>query len=337
MDPNSGFNSETKTFHSLRPPIDLPPQHIPLSASDYAYSLRANSPWPDSLALINSSTGQRVSYSEFTRKIQTLASYLHSVIGLSKGDIAFVLSPNLIQDPILYFSLLSLGIVISPANPLSTESEISSLIQLCNPVIAFATSSSAHKLSNISLRFKTIVLDSPEFDSMMTSPVITIDRVEVSQSDLGAILYSSGTTGRVKGVMLTHRNLMATVSGSYAHRTERKSPAVLLYTVPYFHVFGFFYSLKSVALNEGVVLMERFDLRKMMRAVEEFRVTHVVVAPPVVVAMAKTDVTDGYDLSSLEGVGCGAAPIAKDVVSAFMAKFPRVIFLQVCEFASKSK
>ena len=337
MDPNSGFNSETKTFHSLRPPIDLPPQHIPLSASDYAYSLRANSPWPDSLALINSSTGQRVSYSDFTRKTQTLASYLHSFIGLSKGDIAFVLSPNLIQVPILYFSLLSLGIVISPANPLSTESEISSLIQLCNPVIAFATSSSAHKLSNISLRFKTIVLDSPEFDSMMTSPVITIDRVEVSQSDLAAILYSSGTTGRVKGVMLTHRNLMATVSGSYAHRTERKSPAVLLYTVPYFHVFGFFYSLKSVALNEGVVLMERFDLRKMMRAVEEFRVTHVVVAPPVVVAMAKTDVTDGYDLSSLEGVGCGAAPIAKDVVSAFMAKFPRVIFLQVCEFASKSK
>ncbi|XP_075669222.1 4-coumarate--CoA ligase-like 9 [Castanea sativa] len=328
MDPNSGFNSETNTFHSLRPPIDLPPQHIPISASDYAFSLRANSPWPDSLALINSSTGQRVLYSEFTSKTRTLASYLHSVIGLSKGDTAFVLSQNLVQVPILYFSLLSLGIIISPANPLSTESEISSLIQLCNPVIAFATSSSAHKLSNISLRFKTIVLDSPEFDSMMTSPVQTIDRVEVSQSDLAAILYSSGTTGRVKGVMLTHRNLMATVSGTYAHRTERKSPAVLLYTVPYFHVFGFFYSLKSVALNEGVVIMERFDLRKMMRAVEEFRVTHVVVAPPVAVAMAKTNVTDGYDLSSLEGVACGAAPIAKDVVSAFMAKFPRVVFLQ---------
>ena len=83
--------------------------------------------------------------------------------------------------------------------------------------------------------------------------------------------------------------------------------------------------------------MERFDLRKMMRAVEEFRVTHVAMAPPVVVAMAKTDVTDDYDLSSLEGVACGGAPIAKDVVSAFMAKFPRVVFVQVCEFVSKSK
>ena len=60
-------------------------------------------------------------------------------------------------------------------------------------------------------------LDSLEFDSTMRSLVQMIDRVEVSQSDLAAILYSLGTTGRVKGVMLTHRNLMATVSGTYAH------------------------------------------------------------------------------------------------------------------------
>ncbi|XP_075662664.1 4-coumarate--CoA ligase-like 9 [Castanea sativa] len=129
VDPKSGFNTITNIFQSLRPPIHLPPQHTPISAADYAFSLRRlNSPTcpdSDSLALINSSTGQRLSYSEFTRKTQTLSSYLHSVIGLSKGHTAFVLSQNLIQVPILYFSLLSLGVVISPANPLGTESEIS--------------------------------------------------------------------------------------------------------------------------------------------------------------------------------------------------------------------
>ena len=341
VDPNSGFNTLTKTFHSLRPPIHLPPQNIPMSAADYAFSLRQlNSPWPDSLALINSSTGQRVSYSDFTRKTQTLASYFQSVIGLTKGDTAFVLSQNLIQVPILYFSLLSLGVVISPANPLSTESEISTLIQICKPDIAFASSSSAHKLQNTSLRFKTILLDSPEFDSIMTSPIQKLDRVEVSQSDLAAILYSSGTTGRVKGVMLTHRNVMAPVSGSYAHRTERKSPAVLLYTMPYFHVFGFSYCFKSVALSETAVIMERFDMRKMLRAVEEFRVTHVALTPPVVMMMTKSDVTDGYDLSSLEEVVCGAATLAKDVIPIFTAKFPSVVLVQVyvfqwCRFKEK--
>ncbi|XP_075633799.1 4-coumarate--CoA ligase-like 9 isoform X1 [Castanea sativa] len=337
IDPKSGFNRETKTFHSLRPSIHLPPQHIPMSAAEYAFSLRLlnSSPWQhlDSLAFINSSTGQRVSFSEFTRKTLTLASCLHSVIGLSKGDTAFVLSQNLVQVPILCFSLLSLGVVISPANPLNTDSEISRLIQLCNPVIAFSTSSSAHKLSNVTtLRFKTILLDSPEFDSMTTSstPIQKLDHVEVRQSDLAAIFYSSGTTGTVKGVMVTHRNLMGNVAGAYANRTtERKSPAVLLCTVPYFHMYGYSFILRLVALSECAVVMERFDLRKMVRAMEEFRVTHLALAPPLLAAMAKNDdVTGGCDLSSLEEVVCGGAPLGKDVISAFLTRFPRVALLQ---------
>lgn len=160
-------------------------------------------------------------------------------------------------------------------------------------------------------------------------PIQKLDHVEVRQSDLAAIFYSSGTTGTVKGVMVTHRNLMANVAGAYA--TERKSPAVLLCTVPYFHMYGYSFILKSVALSECAVVMERFDLRKMVRAMEEFRVTHLALAPPLLVAMAKNDdVTGGCDLSSLEEVVCGGAPLGKDVISAFLARFPRVAILQVC-------
>nr|POE95042.1 4-coumarate--coa ligase-like 9 [Quercus suber]POF18149.1 4-coumarate--coa ligase-like 9 [Quercus suber] len=115
--------------------------------------------------------------------------------------------------------------------------------------------------------------------------------------------------------MLTHWNLVASVAVPYAYRTKRESPAVFLYKKPYFHVFGFFYSLKLVAMSEVVVLMESIDLRKMLKAVKEFRVTHVAMAPPVVAAMAKANVTKGYDMSSLEGVACGATLIEKDVIS----------------------
>lgn len=158
-------------------------------------------------------------------------------------------------------------------------------------------------------------------------------RVEVSQSDIAAILYSSGTTGKVKGVMLTHRNLISSAASFDAARTQREIPAVILYTMPYFHVYGFTYCLRSVVLSETVVLMERFRMEKMLRAVDEFRVTHLAVAPPVVVAMAKAkrDVTDGYDLSSLEGISCGGAPLGKDAVAAFKSKFPKVVLVQVSE------
>lgn len=326
IDPKSGFCSATKTFHSLKPTVELPPQHLLLSADAYAFSLRSGLGCPDSAALINSTTGHRLLYSEFALRSKTLAAYLQTVIGLSKGDTAFVLSSNLIQVPILYFSLLSLGVIISPANPINTQSEISRLIELCKPVIAFSISTAAHKLP--SLHHRTVIIDSFEFDSMMTGPIRELVRVEVSQSDLAAIMYSSGTTGRVKGVMLTHRNLIAMTASLHEGRSVRSSPDVLLYTVPFFHMIGFFYCVKSVALNETVVVMERFDLRRMLTLVEKFKVTHMAVVPPVLVAMAKGDATDNNDLTSLESVSCGGAPLGKDLCQAFTAKFPDVAIRQ---------
>ncbi|KAJ0112805.1 hypothetical protein Patl1_02967 [Pistacia atlantica] len=309
MDPKSGFNSLTKTFRSLRPPVHLPQEHTFISAPEFVFSLRTKLLWPDdSVALIDPVTGQQISYSEFARRTKSLAAYLQKVIKLSKNDTAFILSPNSLQLPILYFSLLSLGVIISPANPLATESEIYRQVQLSKPVIAFAASSTVHKLPK--LKHRTVLIDSPEFESIMMNSRHEFDDVEVRQSYLAAIMYSSGTTGRVKGVMLTHRNFIAQVSGFCATGQKRKSPTVVLFTMPYFHVVGFFNVLKSVALSETVVVLERFDLKKMLKAIEEFRVTHIVLAPPVVVALSK------------------GAPLANDTITAFTARFPTVLLLQ---------
>ena len=329
VDPKSGFNSASKTFHSLKPSFNLPPSHAAVSVAEYALSLRRSSPWSDSVAFIDSVTREKFSFSDFVYQTETLAINLRSRIGLSKGDTALVLSPNLVKVPILYFALLTLGVVVSPANPISTHSEISHIIELCKPVITFATSSTVEKLPT--LRFRTVLIDSPEFDSLMKKRAMqALPRIEVSQSDLAAILYSSGTTGKVKGVMLTHRNLTASAASYYATTSQRKNPAVFLHTMPYFHVYGFTYCLRSVALSETVVIMEKFSFERMLSAVEEFKVTHIAVVPPLVVAMIKGGVTDGYDLSSLEGMSCGAAPLGKDVFSAFKLKFPKVTLVQVC-------
>ncbi|CAN4091791.1 unnamed protein product [Withania somnifera] len=321
---SSGFCSKTKTFQSLRPPLLLPLESSPLSAASYAFSLIPTD--QTATCLIDSATGSRISFSHFRQSVFSLASSIQHTFRLSKKDVAFVLSPNSTHVPILYFALLYLGVVISPANPLSTESEILRQIQLAKPVIAFATSRNFHKLPK--LKHPTVLLDSLEFEWMMASRGWKLENVIVSQSDLAAIMYSSGTTGEVKGVKLTQRNFIASIANHYAQRKERNSPAVLLYTVPFFHVFGFHYVLKSVAITETVVVMDRFDLKKMLKAVEDFRVTQLLVAPPVVVAMAKASVTHGYDLSSLETVGSGGAPLGKDVMQAFADKFPNTILYQ---------
>ncbi|XP_019442840.1 PREDICTED: 4-coumarate--CoA ligase-like 9 [Lupinus angustifolius] len=329
MDPKSGFNHSSRTFHSLKPPLNLPPPHIPISAATYALSLRRHSPFPDSLtALIDSATGNHLSFSDFIQRAQTLATNLTSILKLSKGDTALILSPNLINIPILCFALLSIGVVISPANPASTRSELTRLVRISKPIIAFATSAYADEIPEVKLG--TVVIDSEEFESlvMMTRPGVRLGRVEVSQSDVAAILYSSGTTGNVKGVMLTHRNLIALVGVYDAVRVKREEPAVFLYTMPFFHVYGFTFSLRALVLSDTVVIMERFTLRRMLSAVERFRVTHLAVVPPLVVAMTKDGVTEGYDLRSLQGVACGAAPLGKDTVAAFKFKFPGVVIIQ---------
>ncbi|XP_059657731.1 4-coumarate--CoA ligase-like 9 [Cornus florida] len=326
MDPRSGFCSTTQIYHSLRPNVLLPPQSASLSATDYVLSLlhqTCRSP-ETTVGLIDAVTRSRITFSEIELRVKTLADSLRTRIGLSKGDSAFILSPNSVHIPILYLSLFSIGVIVSPSNPTSSESEVSYQIKLSKPVIAFATSAAARKLPQ--LRHGTILLDSAEFDSLLTSQSGEFrDRVEVLQSDPAAILYSSGTTGRVKGVVLTHRNTVAIVAAANAVRPVRRSPPVTLCTVPYFHVYGFFYCVRAVAMGESLVWMERFDLRLMMRTIQEFRVTHVALAPPVAVAMVKdANVTKGYDLSSLEVVGCGGAPLPKAVIEKFRKWSPNV-------------
>ncbi|KAI3463087.1 hypothetical protein Pfo_019750 [Paulownia fortunei] len=327
IDPRSGFCPETKIFYSLRTPVPLPPENTPLSAAAYALSLQSTSPSPEATALINRATGHRISYSQFRLYVKALAFSLRTEVGLSRNDVAFVLSPNSTRVPILYFALLSIGVAVSPANPLSTKSEISRQIKISKPVVAFATSATAAKLPEHGC--KTILIDSTEFEYMMTRRITGEPGVvEVMQNDVAAILFSSGTTGQVKGVALTHRNFIAITANYYYQRQERLSATVGLYTVPYFHVFGFHYCLKSVALAETVVVMERFELGKMLRAVEEHKVTHLAVVPPIVVGMVKSDLTQSFDLGSLEAVGCGAAPLGIDLIEAFRKKFPRVFLFQ---------
>lgn len=158
-------------------------------------------------------------------------------------------------------------------------------------------------------------------------------RVDVNQSDTATILYSSGTTGRVKGVELTHRNWISVFASTFAvTQVNKSSHTVNLCTVPYFHIYGFGYALRVLGMWQTLVStgIGRFSLSQMLRAIEEFRVKHVALAPPLVVAIVRdVSVLDDYDLSSLEVVACGGAPLRRNVIEKFRNHLPQVQLLQV--------
>jgi acyl-CoA synthetase (AMP-forming)/AMP-acid ligase II len=137
-----------------------------------------------------------------------------------------------------------------------------------------------------------------------------------SPDDLAYLPYSSGTTGLPKGVMITHRNLVANLCQIRAVQQVRGDDVVLA-ALPWFHIFGL-QSCLNLALHEGatVVTMPRFDLREFLRLVQEHKVTRVNVVPPIVLALAKRPAVGEYDVSSLKLISSGAAPLGADLALA---------------------
>jgi acyl-CoA synthetase (AMP-forming)/AMP-acid ligase II len=133
--------------------------------------------------------------------------------------------------------------------------------------------------------------------------------LEVGHWDTAVLPYSSGTTGLAKGVVLTHRNLVANlrqVEPVFNVTPERRLLAVL----PFFHIYGM-----TVMMNNGlyhrstVVTMPRFEPQEFLRVISEHRVDYVYIAPPVAVFLAKHPLVDQFDLSCIDTVFSGAAPL----------------------------
>lgn len=183
---------------------------------------------------------------------------------------------------------MSLGAVVTTANPLNTVGEISRHIADSNPTLAFTIPQLATKLADSGI---SIVLQRLEpvrgvrvvgVLSEMTKKEPSERRIRdrVNQDDTALLLYSSGTTGRSKGVISSHGNLIAHVARYIAEPMEQPDQAFLC-TVPMFHTFGLLiFAMASVALGSTVVILRRFELHEMMVAVEKYKVTTLALAPP---------------------------------------------------------
>ncbi|XP_008787558.2 4-coumarate--CoA ligase-like 5 [Phoenix dactylifera] len=288
-------------------------------------------------ALVDSATGRRLTFSDLRRSALALAATLRHGLGIQKGDVVLLLSPNSILYPAIVLGVLSAGAVVTTANPLNTAAEVAKQARDSGAKLAIAAPEEAHKTAAAGVPTILTTRSAPD-ESGVGGPVSVEELMEggdpeampslegVAQSDVAALLYSSGTTGASKGVVLTHANLIAMVA--LVKWTAEASGAVedvYLGFIPMFHVYGLgFFSLGLPAAGATTVVMPRFDFHAMLEAVEKHGVSNIPAVPSVVLAMAKAGNGGGRDLSALRRVGTGAAPLGAEVGREFRRRYPWV-------------
>jgi acyl-CoA synthetase (AMP-forming)/AMP-acid ligase II len=276
----------------------------------------------DKPALIDGLTGRTLTYAALADSVKRVAAALHHR-GFRKRDVFAIFSPNLIEYPIAFFAIASLGGIITTVNSLYTPRELAD--QLKNSGARFlltvpafidrATEAVKDAAVEEIFVFGTAEGATP-FSELLAQPAeeVTVD-IDPAE-DLVALPYSSGTTGVAKGVMLTHRNLVANVVQSeqsfHLHEGER-----VLGVMPFYHIYGMTV-IMNLALHAGatIVTMPRFELEAFLRILQDHRVERAYIAPPIVVALAKHPMVDRFDLSSVSIVFSGAAPLDEALADA---------------------
>jgi 4-coumarate--CoA ligase len=278
-------------------------------------------------ALIDGPSGRVVSYAALTDAVHRLAGGLARA-GFGRGDVLALVAPNSPEYAVVFHGVAVAGGVITTINPTYTDREMhhqlvdsgASLLIVAEPFLA--TARSAAEGTAIRATYLLTALGEPIAPGgaggglPTLADLLTADRLEqvpVAAGEVLALPYSSGTTGGAKGVMLTHHNLVANIA-QVLGASEMRQDETLIAVLPFFHIYGM-QVLMNCGLRAGatIVTMPRFDLIQFLEAHQKYGVTRSFVAPPIVVALAKHPVVDSYDMSSLEMIFSGAAPLSAEL------------------------
>jgi acyl-CoA synthetase (AMP-forming)/AMP-acid ligase II len=303
-------------FKSPYPEITIP--EVPIA--DF---ILENAPrFSDKPALIDANTGRSLTYRELTDAVNRAAAGL-AARGFQKGDVLAIHALNCPEYAIAFLGVARLGGICTMVSPLFNEAELTNQLRdsgakylLTDPQLA-DTALAAAGAVNIREIFALGEIDGTTafcslLDNAGQAPAVEID----PRSDIVALPYSSGTTGLPKGVMLTHYNLVAMLSQMQTVDVLRSQDTTIC-VVPCYHLYGL-HIVIDLALRTGAtaITLRQFDLEKFLHALEKYKVNVVPIVPPIVLALSASPLVERFDLSKLEALHCGAAPLSPEVANA---------------------
>ncbi|KAK6152618.1 hypothetical protein DH2020_012257 [Rehmannia glutinosa] len=210
-----GTDAQTSVPEEIIFRSKYPPVQVPDDVTLPEFVLSNIEPYLDNVAFVDAITGKGYTYKEVKRDVNRFSKALRS-LGLRKGRVVVVLLPNVAEYATIALGIMAAGGIFSGANPNAHASEIKKQVEAADAKLIVTDGSTHHKVKDLGLpviiQGEDRVEGSIYWDELLeAADKANTDSIHenVHQTDLCALPFSSGTTGLSKGVMLTHRNLVA--------------------------------------------------------------------------------------------------------------------------------
>lgn len=278
---------------------------------------------------------QTYTYSRLKDRVDRLSAAL-AKLGLQKGDRAAVMFQNSPEYVISYYAVLQAGGIVVQVNPFYTEYELSYILQDSGAGWILSSREQAGKLGSIRSQtgLRAILLfgndslpvSEPFYNAgnLIASTPPRPPQIEIEpMEDVAVLQYTGGTTGRSKGVMLTHYNLIANAYQSYRFSSSilRIPGEVVLGVSPLYHVYGMTSCMNLTVLIGGtVILVPKFDPDEVLDIIGRYRPTLFSGVPTMYISLLHHPGSLHADLSSLKLCICGSAPLPVEVIRQFEEK-----------------
>ena len=297
--------------------------------------------FPDKPAVIF--YGKTISFEDLEDQTKALANYLRNECRIQKGDRVIIDLQSSPQFVISYYAVLSLGAIVVPISPMNVADEINHYCTDSGARAAIASQDVVEEFravidqgiidhlivatysdyidDDFSNDAPTVMLEekkcwaSPKIINWSDTQTkkFPFEETDTTITDLAAILYTSGTTGRPKGCMHTHETVMRTIEGAVIWEAM-DSTSVLLSTAPLFHVTGMQHSMNAgIAAAGTLVILPRWDPKIAGSLIERYGCTHWANVPTMVVDLLAEPSVEKRDLSSLKNIFGGGSSMPEAV------------------------
>jgi acyl-CoA synthetase (AMP-forming)/AMP-acid ligase II len=287
---------------------------------------------PDRPAIIFE--GNRFTFSQLNDRVNRLSNALAG-LGIKKGDRVAFLQVNCHQCVETYFACAKLGVIYLPLNFRAKDEEQEYMLNFAEAAFILVGSRYLDMIDSLKPRFSSlknyISLENPHQGMLFYEDLIKSSSPEeivtdISDEDTTILLYTAGTTGKPKGVMLPHKSFSIYVLDNVSPPDPETEERNIL-TVPLYHIAGIQAMMSAIYGARTLVMQRQFEAKTWMELVEKEQVNRAMMVPTMLKQLMDHPDFGKYNLSSLKVITYGAAPMPLSVMKKALEAFPEVKFI----------